>query len=351
MPEPTEKAPDAVQPAATATEAALPPVSTSQKDIEALDEVFNNPPAEETPAGDQPPPVEPPKEEPKEAPKAEEPPAGKEKILPHRVSTSQFTPTEQRAIALAKEFEAAGETVPSLRDRIDMIERRDREAQAAEEAERAAAAEPPKPSESETLAAQLGDIDQKISAAEENGDTAEALKLTRQRSDVALAHDRALRSEGEARNHYRSQVEEGRAASKAEAVKMFPSSADDSTPMGQEVQNTLRALRNPKHPDHEILYTVNAPMRLAQMAAHNLAQRMAQEQGIGFGEAYASLLAKPEVVPPPVPAKKVNPGTAAPAPPATKAPAKLGDPRTYTPADDADIEESMPGGHGVVLRM
>lgn len=308
--------------------ATLPPPSAySAKDAGRfidLDILPEAPPPEATPPAEVPPVIEPvvtppevvPEEPPVEEPPTEPEPAPKERILPNRISTSQFKPEEQEAIALLPELKKADPTA-SLRDAFLVLDRRKAEANAPV---LAPVVQPPGPTEIDTLTAELADVDAILNkAAEEDSRftpelkaaTAKQAQLT---ARLELAHER----ERQAQSAQDTAFATARAAARVEAETQYPDAGNPGTPLGREVAQTIAALKgNPAHPDHNLLYVANAPLVIAQNAAMKLAQAESRETGIPVAQALANLMAKPTVAAPVTP--KAKPEPVKPAPVAPKA--------------------------------
>lgn len=289
------------------------------------------PPAEEpqTPEGDTPP-------EPQTPPQS--------RILPNRISTAQFSPIEQEAIALAKQLKDAGEDVPSFEDRLAIVRAR--------HAETARNQPAPQPAPE----ALLGEVDSEL--------TAKQAELDEIAKSVGLEDFQAKLREVEGLKNKRSQIEaqkqqlenqqvqkfeKARIASIEAAKSRFPDAADSTTELGREVQSVIDEIRStPDHPDRAVLQTTNAPTFVAGEAATRLAERRAAEKGTSFATEYAALMAgKPaQASAPQVPAPQRKPvptaGGAASAPPANAPapkPLDLSDPATWNPAE---LEKLLP---------
>ena len=221
------------------------------------------------------PPVTPP-----EPPAGEIPPVVPEKpdrILPHRISVDRnFSDVEQEAIALAKSLKDAGEDVPSLKDRIELVEiRRAREA----------AARPPEPETDKELA----ELDAQLSTTEaEKTELVKSLGI--EEYDAKQAELAELRAKKDAilnREHQKETAQQQAArAALGEAIELaktkYPSSRDEGSEHGQEIQARIAEIQKlpPNHADRALL---RDPLRLATVSAHSLAERLAAEHGTTLG--------------------------------------------------------------------
>lgn len=329
---------------------ALPPLSETP--VSSLDSIFDEPtpapvvpPSEATPGTPEP---ESPK--PEETPVAAEPaveevpkpeeatpePETAPKVLPNRISTQQFSEVEQEAIALGKALKDAGEEVPSLKDRIEIVENR-RKAEAQAEAAAVVPAKAPEPSAVDTLTAELADLDAKLNEAgeKESAFTPELAETVRKRSDVAakleLAKERQLNAEAAAQKGFDTQ----RAEAKAEAARLFPSSTDRNSELNKRVNAEIAALKDPAHADHDSLYAAKSPLLITQKVAMDLARENAEANGTSLAVELAALMpGAPAKAKAPVATPTLEP--AKPAAPQTKkvAPAAVAAPPTPPPAPD-----------------
>lgn len=287
---------------------------------------------------------EPPKEpEAPEPPKEPVPPEPEGKILPNRITTKQFNDVEQEAIALGKALKDAGEEVPSLKERIEIIERRHSEA-----AKPAPAPEPAKPRESERLGTELAEIDAQLEkfGTEEQVMSPDVVKLIQKRSDIAAELALARSADKAEAGKVQSKSESTRTEALQESYDTYPSLADKTSPLARMVAERVSELTDPTHPDHGTLFTAEAPLTIVNRQATNLARKIATEKSIPFAEALASLLRPPAPKTVAQPAKedttkeqivtrKVQPAsgaatTAEPAPAPTPE-ERLGDPNSYDP--------------------
>ena len=357
-----EQAPNAA-PEAPANAGVLPPLSATP--IASLDSIFDEPaPAPAPSEVQQPAPTVPePTPEP-EAPVADAPtdepaaepeptPEPTARVLPNRISTQQFSETEQEAIALGKALKEAGEDVPSLKERIEIVEGRNK-AKAQAEAMPPPPPKPPEPSAVDTLTAELAELDAKLAEAGEKESplTPELVETIGKRStvaaDLALAKERQANVEAAARQGFEAQ----RAAADAKAKALFPSLSDKSSELRLRVNKEIAARQNPAHPDHESLFVAKSPLIITQDVATALAEELAEANGTSVAEELAALMPKPAArtaapaaTPKPAVAtpqtKKVTPASGAaaqaPAPPAPDPAALLRkpfDPKAY----DDDFE-------------
>lgn len=303
-PAPPEEASEPVAPAA-AEPVASPEPAPSDPTPE--------PPSEpEPPAGEETPPAEP-----LDAPVDPTEPAAPvpDKVLPHRISTAQFSDVEKRAIALSRELRESGEPQP-LSECIKIVQSRDEQARAAQ----TQSAEEEERSNPITLLEQeVADLDSKL---EDGSLIGPEIKLyTRKVAELA-----ALR----ATNQVRSQtIEDRQLATRDLVADEYPAVRDQDSHLGAAVVAEIARMQQRNDPD---LAKPDAPRLVVTRVANRLADKMAAEQGMTKEQALTSLAGKPvasapkkaPVTPPaaaapkaaPKPAITVASGNQAPAPPA-----------------------------------
>ena len=278
----------ATQTAVTPVEATPPPItSTPEADYQSARAALKNSPAAkpETPAPvEAVPPSTPTPEQPAAStadetarpeipaePKVESEP--EDRLLPGRISTKQFNPMEQEAIALLREMRKE-DPKANIADAYHLVEKR--------QAEIAATAPAPSVDPVENLNDQVAEIDEKLEqmAEEETLFGPEQAKLVQQRSDLAakLAVERLKQEQAIERQN--TQTEDAFSQSKAQAVQKYPSLAiNEDMPISQlaaETQALVRQLQNPNHPKHSLLSEPHGPIVVADMAATALATKLAK---------------------------------------------------------------------------
>lgn len=346
--------PQATETAGEETELLPPPTASPKELAEMRANLRKQAETPETPA-----PEKPASEVEKPAEEATPPETPKEpKTLPNRISTSQFDPTEQEAIALRHRMKLAGEDVPSLKEAIEIVEAR--------QAKTPKAAEAPEPeTDLAPLEAKLAELKSK------RAETLKALGLDdvlaiEQEMESAKAELSEVQAKARAKQQSEAEsIQEARVTARDSAIELFPDAASQDTALGQEINALVAEMRSPKHRDHGVLNTQNAPMFVAQAAAQRLAQRQAAETGVSFAQAFASLMAQPAAAKPApaspkpaaVAAPKITPAGGAPTTPlpATTAPKvlDLSSPDSMDPKAIAEYFAKRRGassGGGLILR-
>lgn len=117
------------------------------------------------------------------------------------------------------------------------------------------------------------------------------LKLAQR--DAKEAKARTAREEAETRKA----SEKNRTDAIAQAKSEYPDAADDTTPLGKAVKESIDAMKNPRHPDHALLFADSVPLIVTQ--------REAQKLGIAPKKSTTPPPAKAKVEAPP--RKVVNP--------------------------------------------
>lgn len=158
------------------------------------------------------------------------------------------------------------------------------------EAERRVKGEPASPAKEEpetptiaavvsTLETEVADLKSKLDAA--GGDealfTKEIAKWTQELAEKTadlklakrdLADEQALAREAaeEADTKWKTTL----AASRTRVIELYPDVADDATPLGKAVSEEIVAMRDPSHPDHNLLFTGSAPETITRRVAERL---------------------------------------------------------------------------------
>lgn len=131
------------------------------------------------------------------------------------------------------------------------------------------------------------------------------LKLAKR--DLAIATEEA-QAEAEAT---RRESEANRDTAIAEAKTAYPDVADETTPLGKAVADELAAMKNPRHPDHALLYADSVPLLITQKVAAKMGIAPKAATAAAPPPAKpATVTAPPRVVVSPVPGNKtaVAPG-------------------------------------------
>lgn len=348
---PTPEAPQSE----TSAEIALPPPGSSLKEYgekiaELLKETPETPetpaPVAETPETPADPEVEKPEteEESVDTEETETPAEPEAKKFPNRISTAQFTDQEKEALALQHEARKNGDMVPSFKEAIEIVEARHEEKPV-----KVAAKIDPNP-----IRAQLAELKAKRAEALKTLGLDEVVDIERQQDELNAQLETARAEQAAQRESLMPTLVQSR----NEALTVFPSAAQQDTPLGKEINALVTEMRQKNHPD---LSEPDAPMLVAQRAAARLATRQAKEQGIPVSQALASLMAAKapvKAVTPPVKTEPVKPkitpasGAAATPPPTTTTP-KVLDLNSPDAMDPRKIEEYFNSGRknsGFVLR-
>lgn len=252
------------------------------------------------------------------------------RILPSRISTQQFEPEAQRAMALQHSLNNGkkhGEPgFVSLSEALKQVQAADNPAPANEPVPDA------QPTQLETLGTKLQSTEQKLAElraqraerskeGELYGEDLNALNEQIENTIQELAEVKAEKKLAERDEHQtqaqREQAEYNRKIAKREeakgrALELYPTAGDETKPLGQEVKRYVAELKKPGHPDASILTAENAAIVVAERAAMTVAQRMVREQpGVRLADALESLMAPPPAAPAGQPAAapvKVLPG-------------------------------------------
>jgi hypothetical protein len=278
---------DAVQ-----TEAAKV-VAEGQADGGEGKEVEAEPPTGEPPAVE--PTAEPPVEPPAAAPAAEPPePSGE---IPERF---RFKDPTDRAIAAVKKAADVNGTPITW-----------------SEAERRVRGEPVAPQprvdpiaqvsvEIDTLKSEIAGLEAQIDPADDSDEIlstkemrAATVKLTEKRTELLKAELRLENvqavQEGERLTALDIQKSE-REKSKNRAIAEYPDAGSVDTPLGKAIAKKFEEMKNPRHPDHPILYADTAPERVTEIVAKEL----------GIAPKPKTPTVKPAIPPPPT-QKKATP--------------------------------------------
>jgi hypothetical protein len=205
-------------------------------------------------------------------------------------------PTEP---VIETEDEVAGIQRPRLKNRVDqLIAGVFKEAEAAgkpiswAEAERRIKGDAPVKTEAPVVetppdhTAVVGTLETEVATLKEQLDAAgaaeglftpEIAKLTQElaekTSDLKLAQYEARQAQKQSEREEAELMtasETNRATSRVEAIADYPAVADDTTPLGKAVAEEIAAMKNPKHPDHAILFADSAPLLTVQKVARKL---------------------------------------------------------------------------------
>ncbi|MCG3768883.1 MAG: hypothetical protein JW394_1004 [Nitrospira sp.] len=227
----------------------------------------------------------------------------KEKILPNRITSSQFNQTEQEAIALLREMRHTDKDA-TLKDAYIIVEQR----------QEAAKANQPEPTADpvEQIEASLSDLRAKRRELATNGSLYETdlddinvqienqiQELAELKAERRIEGKSAARAQSEAINNTFEQ-------SKAKALASYPTLADETSEHSAATRAYIAELRTPGHPNAALLEAVDAPMLIAMLTAPQTPKATQQP-------------AKPAAAPPAAPQpKKIQ--TASAATPATPQP-------------------------------
>jgi hypothetical protein len=229
---------------------------------------------EEPPAEIPAPEGEPPQEgEPEGTPPAEEPeePRGE---LPNRFRYTD--PTDKAINAVYKAAQVAGTPITWAE-----AERRVKGETPTEQAPAAQVTDPltTQISTVESLKTEITELEGQIDPADEE----EILSTKAMRTaTVKLAEKRAQLSkeelklegmqyavEGERQKEVTAQ-KNAREESKGRAIEQFPDAADGKTVLGKAIAKRFEEMKNPRHPEHPILYADTAPERVTEIVAREL---------------------------------------------------------------------------------
>lgn len=262
--------------------------------------------------------------------------------FPGRISTKQFDPEAKRAMALQRSLnngKQPGEPgFVSLAQALAQVQAADNPAPASEPAG------VPQPTQLETLTQTLQSTETKLAELRQQraerakegelyGEELDALnnqiedaiqELAEVKAEKKLAEREESQTQAQREHAEWTKQVQKREEAKGRALELYPSAADEKTPLGQEVKRYVAELKKPGHADASILTAENAAIVVAERAAMTVAQRMVREQpGLRLADALESLMAKPEPAAPGQPAaaapvaRKVLPGVGGQQPPAT----------------------------------
>lgn len=263
-------------------------------------------------------------------PVATEEPAAPEKILPNRITTSQFDEREQKAINLMHVVNAGKK--PGDVGRIGIA---DALAQLDQMEGKGKAATPPAPTPIEQTSAKVTEAETHLAAlreqkkeAIENGEP-----VTEIEEQIELARDAVIEQRVEAKHQQAAKVaetqsegERQRAAIRADLSKDFPTMDVPTSDLGIAIRETITDLHREDHPDHLDLFKVEAPEKVLTAALKHLAKK----DGISLPQAVLKYSAPAQA---PVAAKAAP----APKPPATPPPKK------FTPANGSQATQPPKG--------
>ncbi len=268
------------------------------------------------------------------------------KKFPNRIATAQFSDTEKEALALRKSAKDAGEEVPSLREALEIVEARHEEKPKAKPAQRI---------DTDPIRAKLAELHAKRVETLKSLGLDEVVNIEAEQAELNAQLDQARAEQQAQRDSLKPALEQSR----DEALAVFPSAAQQDTPLGKEINALVSEMRKNGHPD---LSEPDAPMLVAQKAAARLATKQAKEQGIPVSQAFAALMAgKTPATAATTPAKtepakpKITPasGAAATPPPTNGAPKvlDLNSPDAHDPRKIAEFfKANSRHNSGFVLR-
>lgn len=257
--------------------------------------------------------VEAPLEAAPEAPVAPE--AVSEPVLPNRIPTAKLDPLAKRALAVQHEMNSglnpgdAGYT--SLRDVMNMLDTTAPKAEAPvarpspidvskvhveaakEKVTQARAALKDlstKRAELVEYGQDTADIDQQITDATEG--------IANAVVDARLAEHNVIQTQQTEAQRAAEADRQARVKYQAKAMEQYPSVADVNSPLWGKVDQMAKAMKDPMHPSHNVLWSQNSAEIVTQMAATELAQEMSAKGGTTFADALASLMATPKAAAP-----------------------------------------------------
>jgi hypothetical protein len=280
-----------------------------------------------------------------------------DRILPNRVSTAQFSDTEQQAIALGKALKDAGETVPSLKERIEIVYARQQTL-----APVATPAPEPEPPRGDALT----ELDEKLNAAmDRRKELAKSLgteeleeakdEIEQLRQQKATVESQQAKAAAEKQDAFATE----RSISIKAAKGQFPSSTDPKSELAQAIAARIESIA--KDPARNVLLSdPKAPEVIAAEAAMQLAKLRAADNGTSVAKELAALMesdapaqaAATATQPTPQVRKPTTAGGAASIPPATPPAPKALSLAEAANMSLADLEKlsPTPGNSGYVLR-
>lgn len=280
-----------------------------------------------------------------------------DRILPNRVSTAQFSDTEQQAIALGKALKDAGETVPSLKERIEIVEARQQK-----QAPVATPDPEPEPQHGDALT----ELDEKLKlATERRKELAKSLgteeleeakdEIEQLRQQKAAIESQQAKAAAEKQDVFATERSNSIKAAKGQ----FPSSTDPKSELAQAIAARIESIA--KDPARSVLLSdPKAPEVIAAEAAMQLAKLRAADNGTSFAKELAALMesdapaqaAATATQPTPQVRKPTTAGGAASIPPATPPAPKALSLAEAANMSLADLEKlsPTPGRSGYVLR-
>jgi hypothetical protein len=164
-----------------------------------------------------------------------------------------------------------------------------------------------------TLETEVADIETKLetAGADEGLYTPEISKLTRELTRKVAALESAKRDLRDDEAATQLEAQERAAAwkqtvadSRTKAIALYPAVADDTTPLGKAVSERITAMRDPEHPDHNMLFAGSCPETITRMVAAELGIQPVAKAA----EKTPPPAKKPEVVPK---VRKVEPASGA----------------------------------------
>ncbi len=280
-----------------------------------------------------------------------------DRILPNRVSTAQFSDTEQQAIALGKALKDAGETVPSLKERIEIVEARQQK-----QAPVATPDPEPEPQHGDALT----ELDEKLNAAmDRRKELAKSLgteeleeakdEIEQLRQQKAAVESQQAKAAAEKQDAFATERSNSIKAAKGQ----FPSSTDPKSELAQAIAARIESIA--KDPARSVLLSdPKAPEVIAAEAAMQLAKLRAADNGTSVAKELAALMesdapaqaAATATQPTPQVRKPTTAGGAASIPPATPPAPKALSLAEAANMSLADLEKlsPTPGNSGYVLR-
>jgi len=236
------------------------------------------PPTEEAPAPEPAPEPEKPQaepvaaqvEEPKEEPKPEPEPEEPRGELPERFRFKN--PTDRAIAAVYKAAEVNGTPITwaeaERRVRGEVTEQRPSVDPIADVS-----------NSIETLKAEIAELEKKIDPEDEDEILStkdmrkaqvELARKTGQLTRAELEFEAIQRGIEVERQGAIAHQQDAREQSKNRAIAEFPDAADANTKLGKAIAQRFEEMKNPRHPDHPILYADSAPERVTEIVAKEL---------------------------------------------------------------------------------
>ena len=234
---------------------------------------------------------------------ATEPPADDVR-LPHRIPTSQFDPDTQRALATMhamNDGRKPGEDgYVNLRQVMDMLTPKAQPQQAAPLVQQPDPAQVAA-SRVDQIEAQIADLRRQRQDQIDNGNPTDETESQLEKANRALisatvqaevAKTRVADEQAREAAQAEAQLKKLRTESRDRAVKDYPDAANPTSPIGVRLVALRKAMEDPTHPDHGMLYTATIPEVLVQKAVNQLAYEASEKENIPLAQALARFTPK-----------------------------------------------------------